>query len=119
MPSGFSQEAEQIRDLTSGESQAGWPPPNMKTEGGSGQNVESENTPGNLEKEEALGGPMFCPPLYKQRYAAVANVIQDKQCKKVNFQFSRFKLALHRPLRQYWGSPLRMCSEMHYLIMGM
>ncbi len=30
-----------------------------------------------LENEAVLGGPWFCPQLYKQRYSKVANLLEE------------------------------------------
>ena len=36
------------------------------------------------ENEGALGGPTFSPPLYRQRYAAVLDLVREIQPKRVH-----------------------------------
>ena len=62
------------------------------TEESVGKQVE-ENGPGlgqrengkvTQENEEAFGGPRFFPPLYRQRYSAVAQILKEHQVKSVS-----------------------------------
>ena len=38
-----------------------------------------------VEEESALGGPVFHPPLYKQRYDEVTRIARKTEAKKVRF----------------------------------
>lgn len=37
-------------------------------------------------EEEDLGGPVFHPPLYRQRYSTVISLLQQHHVSKVNYK---------------------------------
>ena len=45
---------------------------------------QRENGKVTQENEEAFGGPRFFPPLYRQRYSAVAQILKERQVKSVS-----------------------------------
>ena len=55
-----------------------------KMQGIRGQGFEAGAKKSSLENEGVFGGPVFHPPLYRQRYRAVLDVLRENNITKVN-----------------------------------
>ena len=64
-------------------------PHNADNERSMQKNSEEKQQSSVTENEEELreGGPKFYPPVYRQRYAAVCELVKKHQAKKVSIKF--------------------------------